>query len=114
MTPAPLRQRQATVAGGTVYLAGQFAANRPGRPIEAQAEDALARLDRALADAGSDRARLLRVVVYLADIANDFAGFNRVWNAWVDPARPPARACVQAGLAAPEYRVVIVAVAAVR
>jgi enamine deaminase RidA (YjgF/YER057c/UK114 family) len=41
-----------------------------------------------------------------------FADMNSVWNAWVDPENPPARACVQASLARPEVLVEIMVIAA--
>ena len=49
--------------------------------------------------------------VYLADIAT-FAEMNAAWEAWVPAGHAPARATVEAKLAAPDYRVEIVCVAA--
>jgi enamine deaminase RidA (YjgF/YER057c/UK114 family) len=37
---------------------------------------------------------------------------NAVWDAWVVPGRTPARATVEAKLAAPEYKVEIMVTAA--
>jgi enamine deaminase RidA (YjgF/YER057c/UK114 family) len=37
---------------------------------------------------------------------------NSVWNGWVDPKNPPARACVRADLARPEILVEIMVTAA--
>ena len=65
--------------------------------IETQTRQALAQLDRHLAEAGTDRSRLLSVTVYLADITLK-PGMNAVWDAWIDPACPPQRACVGAAL----------------
>ena len=42
----------------------------------------------------------------------NFAAMNKVWNAWVDPENPPARACVKADLARPEILVEIMVTAA--
>jgi enamine deaminase RidA (YjgF/YER057c/UK114 family) len=42
----------------------------------------------------------------------DFAAMNAVWDAWVDPANPPARATGEVKLAAPEYRIEIIVTAA--
>ena len=69
------------------------------------------KLDKLLAEAGTDKTRILSAQIWLADMA-DFAEMNAVWDAWVDPANPPARATVEAKLAAPEYLVEIVVVAA--
>ncbi len=47
---------------------------------------------------------------YLANMA-DFAAMNSVWDVWVHPEAKPARATVEAPLAAPEYKVEIQIVA---
>ena len=103
------RMSQAVVHGNTAYLAGQVGA--PGESVTAQTRAVLAQIDRLLAEAGSDKSRILSATIWLADIA-DFAAMNSVWNNWVDPANPPARATGESRLAAPEYRVEIIVVAA--
>jgi enamine deaminase RidA (YjgF/YER057c/UK114 family) len=107
--PGP-RMCQAVVHGGTVYLAGQVGA--PGESVAAQTQAVLQQIDRLLAEAGSDKSRILTATVWLADIG-DFAEMNTVWDTWVDPANPPARATGESRLAAPEYKVEIIVVAAV-
>ena len=57
-----------------------------------------------------DKSRLLSATIYLPDMA-DFAAMNAVWEAWVVPGQTPARATVEAGLAAPDYQVEIQVVA---
>ena len=42
----------------------------------------------------------------------DFAAMNSVYDAWIDPANPPARACIEARLAHPALKVEIIAIAA--
>jgi len=106
--PGP-RMCQAVVHGGTVYLAGQVGA--PGESVAAQTRAVLQQIDRLLAEAGSDKSRILTATIWLADIA-DFAEMNTVWDTWVDPANPPARATGESRLAAPEYKVEIIVVAA--
>src|SRR5688572_12927539 len=108
--PGP-RMSEAVVHQGVVYLAGQVPEDG-ALGIEGQTAQVLAAIDALLAQAGSDKTRLLRAQVYLADIA-DFAGMNAVWDAWVVPGQAPARATVQAALARPEWRIEIVATAAV-
>lgn len=103
------RMSQSVVHGGLVWLAGQVGA--PGESVTAQTAAILARIDELLAEAGSSKARILSTTIWLADMA-DFAEMNAVWDAWVDPANPPARATGEAKLAAPEYRVEIIVVAA--
>jgi len=97
------------VHGGTVYLAGQV--GEPGEDVSAQTRTILAEIDRLLAEAGTDKSKLLYVQIWLADMG-DFAAMNAVWDAWVDPANPPARATGEARLAAPEYKVEIIVTAA--
>ncbi len=102
------RMSQAVVHNGIVYLAGQVG---EGADITAQCKDALASVDRLLAEAGSDKSRLLTTTIWLADMA-DFAAMNAVWDTWVDPANPPARATGEAKLATPDYYVEFIVTAA--
>ena len=103
------RMSQAVIHGDTIWLAGQV--GEPGENVVAQTRTALAEIDSLLAVAGSSKAKILSATIWLADIA-DFEAMNSVWDAWVDPANPPARATGEARLAAPEYRVEIIIVAA--
>ena len=103
------RMSEAVIHGDTIYLAGQV--GEPGDGIIAQTMTCLAEIERLLADAGSDKSKILMATIWLADIA-DFAAMNSVWDEWVDKANPPARATSEARLAAPEYLVEIVITAA--
>jgi enamine deaminase RidA (YjgF/YER057c/UK114 family) len=97
-------------AGGTVYLAGQVAEN-PDADITAQARQVLTQIERLLVEAGSDKSKLLSATIFLPDMA-DFAAMNAVWEPWIVPGCAPARATVQAALAAPAYRIEIQVIAA--
>lgn len=99
------RMSQAVVANGVVYLAGQVARDTAA-DVESQTRQVLAEIDRLLALAGSDKRRILSANVDLADIGS-FAAMNRAWDAWVAVDAKPARATLEAKLAAPEYRVEI-------
>ena len=66
--------------------------------------------DALLAEAGTTRAKLVAVNVFLPHIT-DFDAMNEVYDAWVDRANPPTRACVEARLADPDLRVEMTAVA---
>ncbi len=107
--PGP-RMSQIVRHGSTVYLAGQVAADYGG-DIEKQTRETLAAIDRLLAEAGTDKSHLLSCQVILNNIA-DFAAMNGVYDAWIDPANPPTRACIEARLANPSLKVEIIAVAA--
>jgi enamine deaminase RidA (YjgF/YER057c/UK114 family) len=100
---------QAVVHGNTVYLAGQVGA--PGESTAAQTTAVVEQIDRLLAEAGTDKSRILSATIWLADMA-DFADMNSVWDTWVDRDNPPARATGEARLAAPDYKVEIIVVAA--
>lgn len=110
LTPGP-RMSQAVVHGNTVYLAGQVAMNAQGAPVAEQTRDILASIDRLLEAAGSNKGKLLSATIWLADIGT-FAEMNGEWDAWVAPGNTPARACVEAKLAAPQFTVEIGVIAA--
>jgi enamine deaminase RidA (YjgF/YER057c/UK114 family) len=99
------RMSQAVVANGFVFLAGQVAPD-PAAGVEGQTRQVLGEIDRLLAKAGSSKERILTATVYLADVGT-FAEMNKAWEAWVPANAKPARATVEAKLAAPEYRVEI-------
>ncbi|WP_395173862.1 RidA family protein [Roseibium alexandrii] len=103
------RMSQAVVHGGLVWLAGQV--GDPGESVADQTTVILQKIEKLLADAGSDKSRLLQATIWLASM-DDFAEMNEIWDAWVDPANPPARACGESKLATPEYTVEIIVVAA--
>jgi enamine deaminase RidA (YjgF/YER057c/UK114 family) len=105
------RMSEASIHNGVVYLAGQVP-ETDGADIETQTREVLEAIDALLAQAGSDKRRILRAQIYLADIA-DFAGMNRAWDAWVVGGDAPSRATVEAKLARPEWKVEIVVTAAV-
>jgi enamine deaminase RidA (YjgF/YER057c/UK114 family) len=104
------RLSDAAIHNGVVYLAGQIADDTT-QNIEGQTREVLAHVDRLLAEAGSDRSRILMCQIFLADI-KDFAAMNAVWDAWAPPGNTPPRATVQAMLARPELLVEVVVTAA--
>jgi enamine deaminase RidA (YjgF/YER057c/UK114 family) len=99
------------VHNGVAYLAGQVAADG-SQDVAGQARQVLAAIDALLARAGSDKSKILRAQIFLADLA-DFAAMNAVWEAWVVPGHTPPRATVEAALAKPEWKIEIVVTAAV-
>jgi enamine deaminase RidA (YjgF/YER057c/UK114 family) len=105
------RMSQAVIHGDTVYLAGQVAAEAKGRSVGEQTREILAAIDRLLSEAGSDKTKIVSATIYLADIAT-FAEMNAVWDAWIPAGHAPARATVEAKLAAPAYTVEIACIAA--
>lgn len=109
INPGP-RMSQGVVHAGVFYSAGQVDAT--AREVAGQTWAVLAKIDALLAEAGTTKAHVLSASIWLADIAT-FDEMNAVWEAWIDPNNPPARATVEAALASPEYRVEIAVLAAV-
>jgi enamine deaminase RidA (YjgF/YER057c/UK114 family) len=108
--PGP-RMSGAVVHGSTVYLAGQVAQNAAGQSVTEQTKDILSIIDGLLAEAGTDKSKLLMANIWLTDIGT-FQEMNAVWDGWVSPGNAPARATVEAKLAAPQYTVEIAVIAA--
>src|SRR5579883_1700489 len=79
---------------GTLYLAGMTADDLSG-DTTAQTREVLAKIDRYLAKAGTDKTKLLSAVIWLRDIA-DFEKMNAAWDAWIDKSAMPVRATVEA------------------
>jgi enamine deaminase RidA (YjgF/YER057c/UK114 family) len=104
------RYSEIVIHNGTVYLAGQLADDYAG-DIAEQTRQTLANIDRLLAEAGSDKAHILSLTIYLKDMA-DYAGMNVLWDAWVAEGAAPARACVEAKLYDPRVLVEMTVVAA--
>ena len=105
------RMSQAVSHGGLVYIAGQVA-NDPRASIQDQTRSVLGKIEALLKEAGTDKSKLLAVNIFLPAIG-DFDAMNAIYDAWIDPENPPARACVEARLAIPDLRVEMTAIAAV-
>ena len=103
------RMSEAVAYNGIVWLAGQV--GNPGESVADQTRTCLAEVDRILAEAGSDKTRILSTQIWLTDMA-DFAAMNAVWDAWVPQGHTPARATGEAKLAAPGYLVEVIVTAA--
>ncbi len=103
------RMSQIVVHKDMVYLAGQIG---EGPDVKSQTESMLAEVDRLLADAGTSKSNILQAQIWLSDISTA-AEMNAVWDAWIDPENPPARACVESKLVAPEFLVEVMVTAAI-
>ena len=104
------RMSRVVVHNDTVYLAGQVE-DDPSADVAGQTRQILAKIDSLLAEAGADKSKLLSANVWLSDIST-FDKMNAVWDEWVTPGKPPARATVESRLARPEFKVEIMVVAA--
>jgi len=103
------RMSQAVVFGNMVYLAGQVG-NVGETPAE-QTKTILDNIDALLAEAGTSKSNVLKAEIWLSDMSH-FTAMNEIWDAWIDPANPPARACGESKLATPDFDVEIMITAA--
>ena len=105
------RMSKAVVHGDTVYLAGQVADKAAGKSVAEQTAEILGIIDSLLAEAGTDKTKLLMVNIWLSDMGA-FAEMNGVWDTWIPAGQTPGRATVEAKLAAPQFTVEIAVIAA--
>ena len=106
------RMAQVVIHNKVAYLAGQVAQGAKGESVAAQTQDILNTIDKHLKSAGTDKSKLITTNIWLSDISK-FAEMNAVWDKWVSPGNTPARATVEAKLAAPEFTVEIMVTAAI-
>jgi enamine deaminase RidA (YjgF/YER057c/UK114 family) len=76
-----------------------------------QCKQLLAKAQGRLDALGSSRSKLLFVAIVLADMRY-FDEVDEVWDGWIDPSAPPARACFQAGLTQPSLKLEMIMIAA--
>jgi enamine deaminase RidA (YjgF/YER057c/UK114 family) len=106
------RRSRVVIYNGMVFIGGQTADDR-GQDIQGQTEQTLAKIDKYLADAGTDKSRLLTAQIWLKNIVRDFVPMNEVWNAWTAPGAAPTRATAQCEMGAPDVLIEIIVTAAV-
>jgi enamine deaminase RidA (YjgF/YER057c/UK114 family) len=105
------RMSRVVVHGNTVYLAGLTADKSAGQSVAEQTQEILAAIDGLLAQAGTDKSKLLQATIWLQDIRT-VDEMNKVWDAWITPGEAPARACIEARLQSPAKMVEIRVIAA--
>jgi enamine deaminase RidA (YjgF/YER057c/UK114 family) len=105
------RISRVVIHGDIVYLAGIIALGRRGASVEDQTRDVLSIIDRLLAEAGTDKTKLLSANIWLADIRSA-EKMNQVWEEWIPADCAPARATVESRLPSPDLAVKIAVTAA--
>ncbi len=105
------RMSEAVIHNNIVYTAGVVADTAVGKSVFEQTQEVLQQLDEILAKAGSDKTRIIKANIWLTDIKT-FDQMNKAWDAWVVAGKTPARATVEAKLAARGYDVEIMIEAA--
>ena len=102
--------------GNVIWVSGQvsFNANQElvgAGDIEAQTRQVLENVKAILEAGGATLENVVKVTVFLTDTAH-YHSMNAVYAEYF-PSNPPARSCVQTGLARPEFLVEIEAMAVV-
>ena len=92
--PFPTRSR-AVIHNGQVHAVSFVADRQPD--MYRQTKSALGHIDATLKEAGTDKSRILKAIVYIADMKRK-PEMNRAWDEWADRANPPMRACVAVDL----------------
>ncbi len=106
------RMSRAVIHDGKAYLAGFVADAKAGKSVKEQTSDILAQIDAVLAEAGTDKTKILKASIWLTDIST-WAEMNEAWDAWVVAGQTPARATVESKLAGPGLDVEIMVEAAI-
>ncbi len=109
---AGTRMSEAVIHGGIVYLSAFVAGTSVGKSVKEQTADVLAQIDATLKEAGSDKTRILKANIWLADIRT-WPEMNEVWDAWVVPGQAPPRAAIESKIALPGLAVGIMVEAAI-
>lgn len=104
------RLSEIAVFNQTVYLAGQIP-DDTSQDIVGQTNQVLGHIDRLLAEANSDKTRILMCQIFLKDMSL-VNGMNQAWDAWVALGHTPPRATVQASLVNADWLIEIVVTAA--
>ena len=99
--------------GVTAYIIGGQTADDRSQDIRGQTQQTLAKIEKFLAEAGTDKSRLLTAQIWIKDLKADFAGMNEVWDAWTAPGAASTRATAQCEMGAPDVLVEIIVTAAV-
>ena len=101
----PTRSR-AVVHDGLVFTVAVTPDPAPPGLYE-QTQNALKRIDESLKMSGTDKSRILKAIVYIADITRK-EDMNRAWDEWVDRKNPPMRACLGVALEPPHLVEIVV------
>ena len=86
--PHPTRSR-AVIHNSHVHAVSFVTDKQPD--MYRQAKSALAHIDATLREAGTDKSRILKAIVYIADMKRK-PEMNRAWDEWADRNSPPMRA----------------------
>ncbi|CAH1671127.1 MULTISPECIES: RidA family protein [unclassified Chelatococcus] len=81
---------------GVVHLSG-LTSRDTKKGLADQTREVLERIEEALAEAGSDKSRILTATIWLADF-KDKEEMNAIWRNWLPAGAAPARAAMEVEL----------------
>ncbi|QLB20156.1 hypothetical protein A6B43_00685 [Vespertiliibacter pulmonis] len=105
------RLSEMAIYNNVAYLAGQIPED-DSQDMYGQTKQVLAEIDKWLAQAGTDKSRILMAQIFVANML-EFDEMNRAWDEWVAKDNAPPRAAVEARLANPNWKVEIIVTAAI-
>ena len=105
------RMSKVVIHNNVAYLSGLVGDKLYASTMD-QTKQVLAQIDNFLAQAGTNKSKLLTAQIWLDDIRK-FDDMNSVWDAWLSPGNAPTRACVESKMANPGYYVEILVTAAI-
>jgi reactive intermediate/imine deaminase len=118
MPPVSGYSHAVSFEGQLVVVSGQVPVDADGRLVgqgdpEAQVRQVFRNLERALAAAGTSMDHIVKLTVFLTDMA-DLAAFRKVRDEYIQADKPPASSLVRvSGLVDPEWRIEVEALAAI-
>lgn len=107
------RRSRAVIYNGIVFIGGQTCDDRT-QDIRGQTKQALEKVEKFLAEAGTDKSRLISAQIWMSNIERDVAGMNDIWDAWTTPGAAPTRATAQVSFASKDLLVEITVLAATK
>lgn len=103
------RINHAVKHNGVVYLTGQT--GTPGKSVTEQTKEVLDKIDNLLKLAGTDKSRILNVILWLDDM-RDFDAVNELYDAWMPMDNASARSAGQVRMTHPGMLVELIVTAA--
>lgn len=78
---------------GVIHFGGVLADHLNGVSMRGQITQVCAKLDKLLADAGSDKSKLISATLFITDM-NQKQEMNEVWTSWLEARDLPTRATI--------------------
>ncbi|CAK3041361.1 RidA family protein [Vibrio crassostreae] len=88
------RYSKAKIVNGIVYLCGQFSTDL-NLDVGKQSVNTFDQVDALLAECGTDKSKIVSILVHLNDIETDYKAFNTAYDSWIAGDEAPVRTCVE-------------------